>query len=97
MDSGPDLPASGDRRKTIFMSSCPISILCTRVRITSRLRCQSAFARSGPDGCREFTKPRHCESHVLHLVDIARVSLSLSVKLSDAAPGSSHARRELIL
>ena len=50
-----------------------------------------------PDGCREFTKPRHCESHVLHLVDIARVSLSLSVKLSDAAPGSSHARRELIL
>ena len=50
-----------------------------------------------PEGCREFTKPRYSESQMLHLVNVARVSLNLSIKLSDTAPGSSHSRRELIL
>ena len=50
-----------------------------------------------PNGCRNLAKSFRCESHVLHLVYVAGVSLNLSVKLCDAAFGSSHPRSELIL
>ena len=48
MDCVSDLPASGNKRKTILIFSCPISTFCTSVLIISRLRCQFASARTGP-------------------------------------------------
>jgi len=49
------------------------------------------------DGSRKFVKPLHRKSHVLQLVNVARVSLYLGVKLSNLALGSSDPRSELIL
>src|ERR1019366_5447198 len=48
MDSGPDARASCITRKPILVVSSPISIRWTSVRIMSRRRCQSEFARCGP-------------------------------------------------
>ena len=48
------------------------------------------------DACRKFPKPLRRKSHMLHLVDVAGVSLYLGVKIGDAPLGSSHPRSELI-
>ena len=50
-----------------------------------------------PDGCRKLTNPLGRNSQVLRLIDVARISLYLDVKLCDAALSSSHPRCELIL
>jgi len=65
MDSVPDLTASGTTRKTTLTLSVPISTLCTSVRITSRLRSQSASKRSGPMVAESFSEPLRRKSYAL--------------------------------
>jgi hypothetical protein len=66
MDSRPESRASCVTRKTILMTSGPISTRCTSVRIISRLRCQSALSRCGPTTAassrRRFAATRRCSS-----------------------------------